>query len=137
MRSKCQEHAPTRGPRKSAKGRSRDKGKGECFAPFVSKTLFFEIKSSFSAMKIIRNIFLLKFEIFKISSKIQFFITYFLSNPFCSKTFFFDLQTKFFDQTTVFFRFLAEIRLRMLIKSPQKVSSRPKTYKFRTTCTLP
>ena len=35
------------------------------------------------------------------------------------------------------FRFLAEIRLRTLIKSHQKASSRPKTCKFRTTCTLP
>ena len=47
-----------------------------------------------------------------------------------------DLQTTFFDGKTVFFRFLAEIRLRTPIKSPQKASSRPKTCKFRTTCTL-
>ena len=31
----------------------------------------------------------------------------------------------FVDGKTVFFRFLAEIRLRMLIKSPQKTSSQP------------
>ena len=41
------------------------------------------------------------------------------------------------DGKTVFFRFLAGIRLRAPIKSPQKASSRPKTCKFRTTCTLP
>ena len=34
-----------------------------------------------------------------------------------------DLQTAFFDEKTVFFRFLAEIRLRTLIRSPQKASS--------------
>ena len=33
--------------------------------------------------------------------------------------------------------YLAQIRLRTLIKSPQKASSRPNTCKFRTTCTLP
>ena len=49
----------------------------------------------------------------------------------------FDLQTIFFDGKTVFFRFLAEIRLRTLIKPHQKASSRPKTCKFCTTCTLP
>ena len=42
-----------------------------------------------------------------------------------------------FDSFNVLLRFLAEIRLRTILKSPQKASSRPKTCKFRTTCTLP
>ena len=33
MGSKGQNHAPARGPQKSAEGRSTGKGKGECFAP--------------------------------------------------------------------------------------------------------
>ena len=49
-----------------------------------------------------------------------------LSNTFFSEIVVFDLQTRFFDGKTVFFRFLAEIRLRTLIKSPQKPSYRPK-----------
>ena len=49
----------------------------------------------------------------------------------------FDLHTEFFDGFDVFFRFQAAIRLRTLVKLPQKASSRPKTCKFRTTCTLP
>ena len=62
----------------------------------------------------------------------------FLSNIFLfSKIVVFDIQTTFFVGETVFFRFLTEIRLRTPIKSPQKPSSRPKTCKFRTTCTLP
>ena len=36
----------------------------------------------------------------------------------------------FFDQETVFFRFLAEIRLRTPLKSPQKQSSRPISCNF-------
>ena len=56
---------------------------------------------------------------------------------FHQKSLFFDLQTAFFDGFNVLFRFLAEIRLRTIIKSPQKASSRPITCKFRTTCTLP
>ena len=36
----------------------------------------------------------------------------------------------FFDNLIVFFRFLAEKRLRMLMKSPQKPSSRPKVCKL-------
>ena len=63
--------------------------------------------------------------------------THFLSNTFFLKIFVFDLQTAFFDGKTVFFKFLAEICLGTLIKSPQKASSRPKICKFRTTCTLP
>ena len=35
-----------------------------------------------------------------------------------------------FDVKTVFLRFLAEIRLRTLIKSPQKASSRPQSCNF-------
>ncbi len=50
---------------------------------------------------------------------------------------FFDLQTFCFNGKTVFFKFLAEIRFRTPIKSPQEASSRPKMCKFRTTCTLP
>ena len=65
------------------------------------------------------------------------FETDFLCNTVFSKIVDFDLQITFFDGQTVFLRFLAEIRLRTLIKSPQKASSRPKTCKFRTTRTLP
>ena len=61
----------------------------------------------------------------------------FLRNTFFSKIIVFDLQTKLFDGKTAFFRLLAEIRLRTLIKSHQKASSRPKKCKLRTTCTLP
>ena len=64
-------------------------------------------------------------------NKYIFYVTHF------SEIVIFDLQTTFLDGKTVFFRFLAEIRLRTLINSPQKASSRPKTYKFHTTCTLP
>ena len=60
-----------------------------------------------------------------------------LSNIFFYKIIVFDLQTAFVNGKTVFFRFLAEIRLRMSIKSLQKASSRPISCKFRTTCTLP
>ena len=61
----------------------------------------------------------------------------FLSITFLLKIIVFDLQTTFFNDFNVFFRFLAEIRLRTLIKSLQKASYRPKAWKFRTTCTLP
>ena len=54
-----------------------------------------------------------------------------------SKMTVFNIYTTFFDGFNMFFRFLAEIRLRTIIKSPQKASSRPKMCKFRTTCTLP
>ena len=50
---------------------------------------------------------------------------------------FFYIHTAFFDCFNVFFRFLAEIHLRTPLKSLRKASSRPKTCKFRTTCTLP
>ena len=63
--------------------------------------------------------------------------TFVFSNTFFSKSIVVDLQTTFFDGKTVFFKFLAEIRLRTPIKSPQKASSRPKMCKFRATCTLP
>ena len=61
---------------------------------------------------------------------------------FSGKTFFsqivvLNLQTTFFDGKTVFFRFLAEMRLRTLINSLQKASSLSISCKFRTTCTLP
>ena len=46
--------------------------------------------------------------------------TYFLNKTFFSKIIVFDLQTMLFDEKTVFFRFLAEICLRTLIKSLQK-----------------
>ena len=69
--------------------------------------------------------------------KSQFGITYVFRTAFFSKIVVFNLQTTIFDGKTVFFKFLAEIRLRTPIKSPQEASSRPKTCKFRTTCTLP
>ena len=73
----------------------------------------------------------------EISSKNQFLITYFLSDSFFSKIIFFNLQTKFFDGQILFFRFLAEIRLRTPLKSHQKASSRAQSYNFHPTCTLP
>ena len=60
-----------------------------------------------------------------------------LRNTFFSKIIVFNLQTTFFDGKTVFFRFLAEIRLRTPLKSSQKPSSRSISCKFRTICTLP
>ena len=48
-----------------------------------------------------------------------------LSNTFFAKIVVLDLQTMFFDGKTMFFKFLAEIRLRPPIKSPQKPSFRP------------
>ena len=61
----------------------------------------------------------------------------FLSKSFFKEIVVFDLQTPIFDGKTVFFRFLAEIRMRTLAKSSQKASSGPISCKFRTTCTLP
>ena len=51
---------------------------------------------------------------------------FFLSNTLFSKIVVFDLQTTFSDEKTVFFRLLAEIRLRTLINCPKKASSPPK-----------
>ena len=50
---------------------------------------------------------------------------FFFSNTCFLKIIVFDLQTAFFVGKTVFFRFLAEIRLRTPLKSPQKQNSRP------------
>ena len=50
-------------------------------------------------------------------------------NIFLSKIEVFDLQTTF-DGVHLFFRFLAEIRFRTIIKSPQKASSRTKNVQF-------
>ncbi len=61
----------------------------------------------------------------------------FLRNTIFSTIVVFDIHTAFFDGFNVFFRFLAEIRFRTPIKSPQKATSRPMSCKFRTTCTLP
>ena len=52
---------------------------------------------------------------------------FFLRNTFFSKIVAFDLHITFLYGFNVFFRFLAEIRFRTMIKSPQKASSRPKT----------
>ena len=60
-----------------------------------------------------------------------------LHNPFFSKFVVFSLQTTFFDGTTVFFRFLADIYLRTPIKPPQKGSSRTISCNVHPTCTLP
>ena len=62
---------------------------------------------------------------------------FFYVTHFYQKNQHFYINTTFFDGFNVFFRFLAEIRLRTTVKSPQKASSRPKMGKFRTTCTLP
>ena len=43
-----------------------------------------------------------------------------------SKTIAFDIHMMFFDSFNVFFRFLAEIPFRTIMKLPQKVSSRTK-----------
>ena len=51
MRSKCQNYAPARGPPKSAEGRSRGKGKGECFAPFIKNACFFVWKCCFFVLE--------------------------------------------------------------------------------------
>ena len=67
----------------------------------------------------------------EISSKVSFWSPICLHNSLFSKIVLFYLQTTFFDGQTVFFRFLAEIRLRTLIKSSQKASSRPISCKFR------
>ena len=64
-----------------------------------------------------------------ILSESQFWTPIFLSNPFFSQTFFFNLQTTFFHKKTLFFRFLAQIRFRTPLKSPQKPSSRPQSCK--------
>ena len=62
----------------------------------------------------------------KLPQKLNFRSPIFLHNAFFSKIVVFDLQTQFFDEKPVFFRFLAEIRLRTLIKSPQKQVFEPK-----------
>ena len=48
-----------------------------------------------------------------------------------------DLHITFFDSLNVFFRFLADIRFRTNMRSPQKGSSRTKTCSFGTSVTLP
>ena len=47
------------------------------------------------------------------------------------------LHIEFFNGFNVFFRFLAEIRFRTIMKLPQKASSRTKTCSFGTSVTLP
>ena len=49
----------------------------------------------------------------------------------------FDLHVTFFDRFNVFFRFLAEIRFRTIMKLPQKASFGTKTCSFGTSITLP
>ena len=66
----------------------------------------------------------------EVSSESPFLITYFSSNSSFLQIFLFDLQTKFVDGKTLFFRFLAEIRLRMPLESPQKQSSLPISCNF-------
>ena len=64
--------------------------------------------------------------------------TYFFSlNKSLSKIVVFDLHMTSFAGFIVFFRFLAEMRFRTIIKLPQKASSRTKTCSFGTSCTLP
>ena len=48
-----------------------------------------------------------------------------------------DLYIAFFDVFFVFFRFLAEIRFRTIMKLPPKASSRNKPCSFGTSVTLP
>ena len=57
----------------------------------------------------------------KIKKTYLFYVTYY-----SQKTSFFNLQTMFFHSFNVCFRFLAEIHLRTLIKSPQKQVLDPK-----------
>ena len=63
--------------------------------------------------------------------------TDFIYIRFFSKIVVIDLHTIFFDGFSVFFRFLAEIRFRTIMKLPQKASSRTKTCSFDTSVTLP
>ena len=62
---------------------------------------------------------------------------FFLSNAFFSNIVVFDLHIVFFYGFNVFFRFLAEIRFRTIMKLPQKASSRTKTCSLDTSVTLP
>ena len=45
MGSKGRKNAIARGPPKSAEGRSSGEDKGECFAPFIQKSLIFHKKN--------------------------------------------------------------------------------------------
>ena len=65
------------------------------------------------------------------------FETDFLRNTSLSKIIVFDLYAAFFDGFNMFFRFLAEMRLRIIIKSHQKNKFSTQNVKFCTTCTLP
>ena len=49
--SKYQKTAIARGPPKSAEGRHRGKGEGECFAPFILKTSIFSSKFDFFSLE--------------------------------------------------------------------------------------
>ena len=60
-----------------------------------------------------------------------------LRNTFFSEITVFDLHMALSDIFNVFFRFLAEIRFRTIMKLPQKASSRTKTCSFGTSVTLP
>ena len=62
---------------------------------------------------------------------------YFLRNTCLSKIVVVDIHVTFLNGFNLFFRFLAEIRFRTIMKLPQKASSRTKTCSFRTSVTLP
>ena len=61
----------------------------------------------------------------------------FYVTKFSQKNIVFNLHRILFNSFNVFFRFLAEIRFRAIIKLPQKANSRTKTCSFSTSCTLP
>ena len=114
--------------------------KGDLFTYFFCTFLYLLIIFKFVGLKTI-CFYLLHAEpcmfIWKLPQKLNFGSPIFLHNTFFSKIVVFGLQTTFFDGKTVFFRFLAEIRLRRPIKSHQKTSSRSQSCNFHPTCTLP
>ena len=65
------------------------------------------------------------------------FVAFFLYIAHFLKNRRFDLHVTFFDSFNLFFRFLAEIRFRTIIKLPQKASCRTKTCSFGTSVILP
>ena len=63
--------------------------------------------------------------------------THFFKHMFIKTIVVSDLYMTFFNGFYVFFRFLAEIRFRTIMKLPQKTNSRTKMCSFGTSITLP
>ena len=77
MVPKGRKNAIARGPPKSAEGRSRGKGKGECFAPFYLKIIVFCVKILFFGLETLpgwSGMILEKTSKIQISLKISHFI---------------------------------------------------------------